>query len=144
MLAMTMTDHTNSMDAMAVVSHKTDSNNSRHSWMVLLSTAVAAAIVSICWHLNCRHCHIDSNRYVIAAGSSHRSNYHPACDSWHNEHLDPSSESMAAPRIRAVRISDDGDCSAMEVAVRDAWDVFAPNRCCIHALGDEILAIFFL
>lgn len=79
MLAMMMTDHTNSMDAMVVVLHKNDLNNRHHNLMVLQLTAIAS--VSICSHSNCCHCHIGSNRYAIAAGSSHRNSYRPACDS---------------------------------------------------------------
>lgn len=134
---MTMADRTNSMDALMAVLHKNDSNNRHHNWMVVLLLMVMT-LNSICWHLCWCHCHIDSSLYAIVDYNSHQSSYHPAYDSWHNGHLDPSLENMDAPKRLVVQIWDDDDCNAMMTA-NDVWRVFAPNRCYIRVSGDGIL-----
>lgn len=132
---MRMTAHTNSMDALlVVVSDKIVTNNKPHNWMV---QPVAVTLISICLHSNCRHYHIGSSHYAWLDCSSHQNSCHLDYDSWHNEHLDPSSESMDAPKILAAQISvvDDYNANVHDVY----YDAFESYHCYFHALDDENL-----
>lgn len=151
MLAMMMTVHTNSMDVKVAVLNNNDSDSKHHSSVMLPLLQLLPMVVayfSLCQHLNCHHCHIGNNHCCAIVGyNSHWNSCRPACDSWHNAHLDPSSESMAVPRKLAVQISGDDDCSAVAAAVAAAVGgvshVFASNRCCFRVLDDGILLFFF-